>query len=67
MNLVGIVLPGERVPSIPGKQVRYRNGRLHDDLTSGAEIVDTVPMSTPSFTTVQPAIAAVSLFSHVES
>ncbi|MEG9438085.1 DEAD/DEAH box helicase [Edaphobacter sp. HDX4] len=67
MNLVGIVLPGERVPSIPGKQVRYRNGRLHDDLTSGAEIVDSVPMSPPPFTTVQPAVAAVSLFSHVES
>jgi len=26
MNLAGIVVPGERVPSVPGKQVQYRNG-----------------------------------------
>ena len=28
-NLVGIVLPGERIPSIPGRQVLYRNGSLY--------------------------------------
>jgi ATP-dependent Lhr-like helicase len=28
-NLVGIVLPGERIPSIPGRQVVYRNGSLY--------------------------------------
>jgi ATP-dependent Lhr-like helicase len=27
-NLAGIILPGERVPSTPGKQVAYRNGSL---------------------------------------
>jgi len=27
-NLAGIILPGERVPSTPGKQVVYRNGSL---------------------------------------
>ena len=26
INLAGIVVPGERVPSVPGKQVVYRNG-----------------------------------------
>jgi ATP-dependent Lhr-like helicase len=26
MNLVGIVVPGERVAAVPGKEVRYRNG-----------------------------------------
>jgi len=26
MNLTGIAVPGERVPSVPGKQVQYRNG-----------------------------------------
>ena len=31
INLVGIVIPGDRVPAIPGKQVCYRNGRLHSD------------------------------------
>ena len=28
LNLVGIVLPGERVPAVPGREVRYRNGSL---------------------------------------
>ncbi|WP_260734801.1 DEAD/DEAH box helicase [Tunturiibacter lichenicola] len=29
MNLAGIVLPGERIPSVPGKQVLYRDGKLY--------------------------------------
>jgi ATP-dependent Lhr-like helicase len=29
MNLVGIVIPGDRVSAIPGKQVLYRNGVLN--------------------------------------
>ena len=28
LNLAGIVVPGERVPAIPGREVRYRNGSL---------------------------------------
>jgi ATP-dependent Lhr-like helicase len=28
LNLVGIVVPGERVPAVPGREVRYRNGAL---------------------------------------
>lgn len=28
LNLVGIILPGERIASMPGRQVRYRNGKL---------------------------------------
>jgi ATP-dependent Lhr-like helicase len=31
INLIGIVVPGDRVPAIPGKQVRFRNGQLHSD------------------------------------
>jgi ATP-dependent Lhr-like helicase len=31
INLVGIIIPGDRVSAISGKQVRYRNGRLHSD------------------------------------
>jgi ATP-dependent Lhr-like helicase len=35
MNLVGIVVPGDRVAAIPGKQVRYSNGHaiLDEDAT----------------------------------
>jgi ATP-dependent Lhr-like helicase len=29
LNLAGIVIPGERLAAVPGKQVLYRNGNLH--------------------------------------
>ncbi|WP_213807748.1 DEAD/DEAH box helicase [Granulicella sp. dw_53] len=32
INLVGIVVPGDRISAVPGKQVQYRNGQLHTDL-----------------------------------
>jgi ATP-dependent Lhr-like helicase len=28
LNLLGIVIPGDCIPAVPGKQVRYRNGSL---------------------------------------
>jgi ATP-dependent Lhr-like helicase len=28
LNLAGIITPGERVPAIPGREVRYANGRV---------------------------------------
>jgi ATP-dependent helicase Lhr and Lhr-like helicase len=31
LNLAGIVVSGERVPAVPGKEVRYRNGSLADE------------------------------------
>jgi ATP-dependent Lhr-like helicase len=31
MNLVGIVVPGDRVPAVPGRQVFYCNGKLHEE------------------------------------
>jgi ATP-dependent helicase Lhr and Lhr-like helicase len=31
MNLAGIVIPGDRIPAVPGRQVLYRNGTLHSD------------------------------------
>ena len=31
VNLIGIVIPGDRVSAIPGNKVRYRNGQLHSD------------------------------------
>jgi ATP-dependent helicase Lhr and Lhr-like helicase len=31
INLAGIVIPGDRIPAVPGKQVVYRNGNLHSE------------------------------------
>ena len=31
MNLAGIVVPGDRVSAVPGKQLLYRNGSLHPE------------------------------------
>jgi ATP-dependent Lhr-like helicase len=31
MNLPGVVIPGKRVPAVPGRQVLYRNGNLHTE------------------------------------
>ncbi|HEY8997541.1 MAG TPA: DEAD/DEAH box helicase, partial [Edaphobacter sp.] len=36
-NLAGIVIPGERVVAIPGRQVLYRNGRLVGDSDEAAD------------------------------
>jgi ATP-dependent helicase Lhr and Lhr-like helicase len=33
INLAGIILPGDRVPAVPGKLVVYRNGSLHQEET----------------------------------
>ena len=49
LNLAGIVLPGERVPAVPGREVRYRNGSLAtEDASEG---------STPAAPTTPPAPA----------
>jgi ATP-dependent Lhr-like helicase len=33
INLAGIIIPGDRVPAVPGKRVVYRNGTLHQEET----------------------------------
>jgi ATP-dependent Lhr-like helicase len=43
-NLAGIVLPGERVPSIPGRQVRYCNGKLFGEGSPDPEPIPTDPI-----------------------
>jgi ATP-dependent Lhr-like helicase len=49
-NLAGIVLPGERVPAIPGKQVLYRNGVLYSEQESVESMLPEViqPMAAAS-------------------
>ncbi len=41
INLVGIVIPGGRTPAVPGKQVFYRNGKLHTN--EGETSADNLP------------------------
>jgi hypothetical protein len=52
MNLAGIVIPGDRIPAVPGKQVLYRNGTLHPesqpDTISPEKIPATLPPMLPS-------------------
>jgi ATP-dependent Lhr-like helicase len=50
-NLVGIVLPGERVSAIPGKQVLYRNGLLYSEQAA-------IDAETVSTATIQPLTVA---------
>ena len=49
--LVSLVVPGERVPAVPGREVRYRNGSLLIENTENAEI------STPAATIPSPTAA----------
>jgi ATP-dependent helicase Lhr and Lhr-like helicase len=45
MNLAGIVLPGERIPSVPGRQVLYRDGKLYapDQPPAAEGLADGIP------------------------
>jgi ATP-dependent Lhr-like helicase len=62
MNLVGVVVPGDRVPAVPGRQVLYRNGRVHDESASTPAINSTV---TPPLAAALPERPF--LFSHAEA
>ena len=47
MNLIGIVIPGDRVSAVPGKQILYRNGKLHATETDSSAV--DLPTSPASF------------------
>ncbi len=47
-NLAGIIIPGERIPAIPGKQVIYRNGSLHVESSEQDIPAAFLPVSTPT-------------------
>jgi ATP-dependent Lhr-like helicase len=58
MNLAGIVIPGDRIAAVPGKQLLYSNGSLHseqepDNISSEKIPTVTVP---PSSTSSPPAL-----------
>jgi ATP-dependent Lhr-like helicase len=64
-NLAGIVLPGERVAAIPGKQVFYRNGKLHnngaaeEDAIAEVDAAASIPSITPALTGSLPIFGPV--------
>ncbi|HEY4380771.1 MAG TPA: DEAD/DEAH box helicase, partial [Acidobacteriaceae bacterium] len=43
LNLAGIILPGDRVPAVPGREVRYRNGSLVTEDVPASEAVAPAP------------------------
>jgi ATP-dependent Lhr-like helicase len=55
-NLAGIVLPGERVASIPGRQVRYCNGKLFGE---GSPDPEPIPTDSIYAAIPQPQAAAI--------
>jgi ATP-dependent helicase Lhr and Lhr-like helicase len=54
MNLAGIVIPGDRIPAVPGKQVLYRNGKIYstDQADQPAATDDLAPAIPPMFPVV---------------
>jgi ATP-dependent Lhr-like helicase len=61
MNLAGIVIPGERVSAVPGKQVLYRNGTLYSELQPSTILAKELTESPPPPLPVA-ALAELSLF-----
>ncbi len=55
LNLAGTVIPGDRIPAVPGKQVLYRNGTLHADKELTSDEITAVPLSAPLLTPSAPA------------
>jgi ATP-dependent Lhr-like helicase len=58
INLAGIVIPGDRIPAVPGKQVLYRNGTLHTESKVESEL-DIIP---PAMLPAAPPSPGLELF-----
>jgi ATP-dependent Lhr-like helicase len=61
MNLAGIVIPGDRIPAVPGKQVLYRNGALHSESQPDTIPPEKIPAALP-LTNLEPSPAILALF-----
>jgi ATP-dependent helicase Lhr and Lhr-like helicase len=62
MNLAGIVIPGDRVPAVPGKQLLYFNGTLHSESEPDAVPKEKIPVALPLAHLREPALAPLGLF-----
>src|ERR1700761_4729532 len=47
LNLVGILLPGERVAAIPGRQIHLRNGNVDGAESASDGVVEAIPAVVP--------------------
>jgi ATP-dependent Lhr-like helicase len=47
MNLAGIVIPGDRIPAVPGKQLLYRNGTLYSESEPDSTPSEKLPVALP--------------------
>jgi ATP-dependent Lhr-like helicase len=47
MNLAGIVIPGDRISAVPGKQVVYRNGTLYSESEPNSTPSEKLPVALP--------------------
>ncbi len=59
MNLVGIVIPGDRIAAVPGKQILYRNGIVHAEQPPGAitsEKIPAIPLPPSPLPAAPPAL-----------
>jgi ATP-dependent Lhr-like helicase len=56
MNLAGIVIPGERVPAVPGRQLIYRNGMLYSE-SDDASVSPTPSALPPAMISIAPSVS----------
>jgi ATP-dependent Lhr-like helicase len=62
MNLAGIVIPGDRIAAVPGKQLLYRNGSLHSEQESDTISSEKIPAITVPPSPLPAAQPALRLF-----
>ena len=58
LNLVGILLPGERVAAIPGRQIQLRNGNVDGVGNSSDVVVEAIPTVVPTTASLWAEVAA---------
>jgi ATP-dependent helicase Lhr and Lhr-like helicase len=62
MNLAGIVIPGERISAVPGKQVLYRNGTLNSESVPETIQRENIPATLPITHLPEPTLTPLGLF-----
>lgn len=58
LNLVGILLPGDRVAAIPGRQIHLRNGSVDGAESTSEAISKAIPAVVPSAASLWAGVAA---------